>query len=390
MPLAVEFSKHFSVTGFDINPVRISELKNGIDHTNELGLTDISRLMTCKLTNDPDDLKPCNVYIVTVPTPVDEFKVPDLSHLQQASKLIGQHISQNNLVIFESTVYPGVTQGVCAPIIEECSNLKYNSDFFCGYSPERINPGDKEHSINKIVKLVSGSTPQALELVQFLYDKIVDVGVHTTQTIEIAEAAKVIENIQRDVNIALINELAKIFEALNLPTNDILTAACTKWNFLNFKPGLVGGHCIGVDPYYLTHLSNSVGQHPELILAACRINDSMSRHWALKFVKALQIKKTTDKNRILVMGATKENCPDLRNTKVFEFVDEIENYGYQVDIYDPIADLDENREHGHKFVTTLEKGVYIGVALLVAHDEFVKYGASEIVSTAKLVVLYLI
>lgn len=379
LPLAVEFSKYFNVTGFDVNPTRVSELKKGKDHTNELCATDISQLKTCKLTDDPHDLKHCNVYIVTVPTPVDEFKVPDLSHLQQASKLIGQNVSRDNLVVFESTVYPGVTQKICVPIIEQYSKLKYNKDFFCGYSPERINPGDKKHSIKKIVKLVSGSTPQALELVKFLYEKIVDAGVHKTETIEIAEAAKVIENIQRDVNIALINEFAKIFEAIKLPTNDILNAASTKWNFLSFKPGLVGGHCIGVDPYYLTHLSNSIGQHPELISAARRINDGMSRHWALKFVKALQLKNDIDTNRILVLGATfKENCPDLRNTKVFEFVEEIENYGYEVDIYDPIADLTNSSVYSHKFVTALKQGTYAGVALLVAHDEFVKYGAIQI------------
>ena len=310
LPLAVEFSKHFNVIGYDIDKKRILELKREEDRTGEIEIGKITDLKNCTFTSKLADIKDCEIFIITVPTPVDEFKVPDLKPLKLASEDIGNILSAGNLVIFESTVYPGVTQNICAKILEKKSGLVYNKDFYCGYSPERINPGDKTHTISKVIKLVSGSTPEVAELIEALYSKIVSAGVHKTSSIEVAEAAKVIENTQRDVNIALINEFSKIFNSLNLPTNEILDAAATKWNFLNFRPGLVGGHCIGVDPYYLTHVSNSVGQHPELISAARRINDNMSHHWALKFLEKLQNKDGINSKKVLVMGATfKENCP---------------------------------------------------------------------------------
>ena len=379
LPLAVELSKHFNVTGYDIDKTRISELKRAEDRTGEIETGQITDLKKCNFTSKLSEIKNCEIFIITVPTPVDEFKMPDLKPLKQASEDIGNILSAGNLVIFESTVYPGVTQNICAKIIEKKSGLVYNKEFYCGYSPERINPGDKTHTINKVIKLVSGSTPEVADLIEALYSKIVSAGVHKTSSIEVAEAAKVIENIQRDVNIALINEFSKIFDALNLPTNEVLDAAATKWNFLNFRPGLVGGHCIGVDPYYLTYVSNSVGQHPELISAARRINDNMCHHWALKFLKKLQNKDGKNSKRVLVMGATfKENCPDTRNSKTFEFANIINDFGYEIDIYDPVAHFGEEISLYKSYITDIPTDTYDGIAILVAHTQFKEMGIKKI------------
>lgn len=378
LPLAIEFSKHYQVVGFDINTQRISELHDGYDRTKELSPRNLAQLKLFEQTFEPHALKKCNIYIVTVPTPVNEHKIPELNPLIEACSLVASVLDKGDLVIFESTVYPGLTTEFCVPLIENKSGLKHNKDFTTGYSPERINPGDKEHSLDKVIKLVSGSNDRARAKVTELYKKIAISGVYTTETIAIAEAAKVIENIQRDVNIALINELTKIFDKMGLPISQILEAARTKWNFIDFRPGMVGGHCIGIDPYYLMHACNAIGQHPEIISAARRINDSMPAYWANEFVKKLSMEaliNPASTNKILLMGATfKENCPDVRNTKVFEFAKIVENYGYQVQIYDPHADLPDQHPDKFRMISELKKNYYGAVALLVPHDEFIELG----------------
>ncbi|MCI0732272.1 MAG: nucleotide sugar dehydrogenase, partial [Methylococcaceae bacterium] len=340
LPLAVEFADHFSTIGLDINAQRIRELKDGIDKSLEVDSARLARAKHLELTSNPQDLRDCNVYIVTVPTPIDKNKRPDLDPLVTASTMIGKILSRNDIVIYESTVYPGATEEVCVPILEARSGLTFNQDFFAGYSPERINPGDKEHGVATIKKVTSGSTPEIADFVDRLYATVVRAGTHKASSIKVAEAAKVIENTQRDVNIALINELAMLFNDLGLNTIEILEAAGSKWNFLPFRPGLVGGHCIGVDPYYLTHKAQEVGHHPEIILAGRRINDRMGAYVVERVVKLMTQKRIhVARANVLVMGLTfKENCPDIRNTRVVDIIDELKGYNAIVDVYDPWVD----------------------------------------------------
>ncbi|MGE4231750.1 MAG: nucleotide sugar dehydrogenase [Bacteriovoracia bacterium] len=374
LPLAIAFSKNQKVIAFDLNAKRIQELNNGFDRTNE---ADSSSLKNGNLvyTSNKDDLANVDIYIVTVPTPVDEFNVPDLNPLLTACDIIGSTLKKGNTVVFESTVYPGLTEEILAPKLEEVSSLKYNTDFFLGYSPERINPGDKEHTIEKITKVVSGSTPETLDKIASLYSRIIKAGVHKTTNIATAEAAKVIENIQRDVNVGLINELATIFEHLKLDIYDVLEASGTKWNFLKFKPGLVGGHCIGVDPYYLTHKAQQLGLNPAMILAGRRINDSMPSFFATKLVKNLIARKLNPVDaEVLVLGFTfKENCPDVRNTKVAELVNQLSAFGIKSDIVDPIADVELARlEYNVDILKTLPQNrnkKYAAAILAVSHKE---------------------
>ncbi|MDB0010612.1 nucleotide sugar dehydrogenase [Gammaproteobacteria bacterium] len=347
LPLAVEFSKKFPVLGFDLSSKRIKELNNRIDKTNELSPKELEHALShdgnLELSSSESDLYSSNFLIVTVPTPIDEFKVPDLSPIISACEMIGDHLKKDDIVIFESTVFPGATEEICMPILESRSGLKFNKDFFCGYSPERINPGDKEHTISSIVKVTSGSSPAAAEFINKVYSEIINAGTFLATSIKVAEAAKVIENIQRDVNIALANELAIIFEKMDISTKDVLQAAGTKWNFLKFKPGLVGGHCIGVDPYYMTYKANSLGLNPQLILAGRRINDGMPEFVASQIIKSIISSNINVKgSKILVLGITfKENCPDIRNTKVLNLVNELEDYGCEIDVADPQADHQE-------------------------------------------------
>ena len=337
LPLAVEFGKQLSTVGFDINISRIKELKSGYDSTNEVSTEELIKHSNLKLTSNIDDLKNCNIYIITVPTPIDDEKKPDLVPLKNSSRDVAKILKKDDIVIYESTVYPGATEEDCVPILEEMSGLKYNQDFYCGYSPERINPGDKLHRLVSIKKITSGSTPEIATVVDELYQEIITAGTHKTASIKIAEAAKVIENTQRDVNIALINELAIIFNKLNIDTESVLEAAGTKWNFLPFRPGLVGGHCIGVDPYYLTHKALDVGYHPEMILAGRKINDNMAKYIANNVINLMNSKNIQINNsNVLIMGLTfKENCPDLRNTKVIDLINEFKKNQCNVDVYDP-------------------------------------------------------
>lgn len=380
LPLAVEFSKHFDTIGFDINQHRVNELRSGHDSTLEI---EDSELQACSLaySTDLEDIKSANFYIVTVPTPIDDFKRPDLTPLKSASKTVGQVISKGDCVVFESTVYPGATEEDCIPIIEELSGLKLNVDFFAGYSPERINPGDKEHRVSSILKVTSGSTKEAGEYIDSIYAKVIKAGTYLASSIRVAEAAKVIENTQRDVNIALVNELSLIFERLGIDTEEVLLAAGTKWNFLPFRPGLVGGHCIGVDPYYLTHKAQEIGYHPEVILSGRRINDSMGPYVAERVIKLLTKNKVhvVDSN-ILVMGfAFKENCPDLRNTRVIDVVKELKTYHANVDVYDPWVSNDEAiHEYGLELIDTPIKGKYDAIILAVAHNQFKEMGTQAI------------
>jgi len=373
LPLAVEFGNKFSTIGFDLNESRIKKLKDGVDTTLEVSSSELQASKDLTFTSHPDDIKKSNVYIVAVPTPIDASKRPNLRPLEGASITVGKLLNPGDVVIYESTVYPGATEEVCVPILEEKSGLRYNKDFFCGYSPERINPGDKEHRLPSIVKVTSGSTPEIAEFVDSLYRTIITAGTYSASSIKVAEAAKVIENTQRDVNIALINELALIFEKLDINTIEVLEAAGTKWNFLPFRPGLVGGHCIGVDPYYLTHKAQEVGYHPRMILAGRRLNDNMGSYIASTVIKKM-IKKGIDaaKARILVLGLTfKENCPDLRNTKVTDIITEFEEYGVSVEVYDPWVDPGEaKREYQIDLVSHLEKKRYNGIVLAVAHQQF--------------------
>ncbi len=381
LPLAVEFGKTTSTIGFDINPGRIAALRRGEDHTLELDAAELGAAKNLGFTTEESDITGCDVYIVTVPTPINESKQPDLTPLEKASALLGRVIGKNAIVVFESTVYPGCTEEVCVPIIEQHSDLKFNQDFFAGYSPERINPGDKQHRVHNIVKITSGSTPEVAEYVDQLYRKIVVVGTHKASSIKVAEAAKVIENTQRDINIALINELALIFKRLDIDTIEVLEAAGTKWNFLPFRPGLVGGHCISVDPYYLTHKAQQVGYNPEVILAGRRINDGMGTFVAESVVKMMTQRKchVVDSN-ILIMGLTfKENCPDLRNTRVIDIINELKNYNANVHIYDPWADAAEaQHEYGIELIDSPKANSYDAIILCVGHNKFRELGADEI------------
>ena len=381
LPLAVEFGKKFDTIGFDINESRIQELKQGKDTTLEVDSKELSQATRLSYTTNINDIKDCNIYIVTVPTPIDEYKNPDLTPLIKSSETVGLLLNKSDIVIYESTVYPGATEEVCVPILERQSDLTFNQDFYCGYSPERINPGDKEHRVINIKKVTSGSTPDIATIVDDLYKEIIIAGTHKASSIKVAEAAKVIENTQRDVNIALINELSLIFNKLGIDTEAVLEAAGTKWNFLPFRPGLVGGHCIGVDPYYLTHKAIEVGYKPEIILAGRRLNDSMGKYVANQ-VATLMTKKCIhiiDAN-ILIMGLTfKENCPDLRNTRVVDLVEEFKGFNCSVDVYDPWVDKQEaHREYGITPVDGLAKGEYDAVVLAVSHDEFKKMSIEEI------------
>lgn len=374
LPLAVEFGKVLDVVGFDINKHRLDELAKGHDRTNEVSSEELKSATKLKFSANLGDLKDVTCFIVTVPTPVDEFKKPDLRPLESASETVGKVLKKNDVVIYESTVYPGCTEEVCVPVLEKCSGLKFNVDFFCGYSPERINPGDKQHRVTNIKKVTSGSTPAIADKVDELYRKIITAGTHKASSIKVAEAAKVIENSQRDLNIAFVNELALIFDKIGIDTHEVLEAAGTKWNFLNFKPGLVGGHCIGVDPYYLTYKAEGVGYRPEVILSGRRINDNMPRYVASTVIKLMaQHELPINKANILVLGITfKENCPDIRNSKVVDVITELQSYGTNVDVYDPFAEVDEvKEEYDLTLIRKLEKK-YDAIILAVNHNEFKK------------------
>lgn len=377
LPLAVEFGKKREVLGFDINERRISQLNAGHDSTLEVEDDELSLAKRLRFSSQPADLATANVYIVTVPTPIDEHKQPDLTPLRKASETIGRVLKKGDIVIYESTVYPGATEEECIPVLERVSGLRYQVDFHAGYSPERINPGDKTHRVSTIKKVTSGSSPEVADLVDALYGEIIVAGTHKAPSIRVAEAAKVIENTQRDVNIALINELALIFNRLGIDTQAVLEAAGTKWNFLPFRPGLVGGHCIGVDPYYLTHKAQAIGYHPEVILAGRRLNDSMGGYVASQLVKTM-VKRgmVVQGARVLIMGLTfKENCPDIRNTRVVDIHQELEGYGVQVDTYDPWADAEEvQREYGLPLVAQPQMGAYDAIVLAVAHEQFREMG----------------
>ncbi|WP_300617471.1 nucleotide sugar dehydrogenase [Dokdonella sp.] len=381
LPLAVGFGRRLPTLGFDINASRIAELGEGRDHTLEVSPEELRGAAQLRFSADAADLAACNVFIVTVPTPIDDAKRPDLRPLESASRTVGKAIRQGSVVVFESTVYPGATEEVCVPIIERESGLKYNVDFYAGYSPERINPGDRQHRLESILKVTSGSTPEAADFVDALYRRVVDAGTHKASSIRVAEAAKVIENTQRDLNIALINELALIFHRLGIDTSEVLAAAGTKWNFLPFKPGLVGGHCIGVDPYYLTHKAQQIGYHPEVILSGRRINDGMGQHVAHRVVKLMTHRRIHAAGaRILVLGlAFKENCPDLRNTRVVDVIAELASYHAEVEVHDPWVSTDEARhEYGLDLIARPRAGDYDAVILAVAHRQFVELGADGI------------
>jgi len=386
LPLAVEFGKKRSVLGFDINQKRIKDLQGGVDHTLEVSSEELAEAGKLAYSADPAELAKCNVYIVTVPTPIDDYKQPDLTPLIKASETIGKVLKKGDIVIYESTVYPGATEEDCVPVLEKFSGLKFNEDFFAGYSPERINPGDKNHRVSTIKKVTSGSTPEIADLVNDLYGEIITAGTHKAASIRVAEAAKVIENTQRDVNIALINELALIFNKMGIDTEAVLEAAGTKWNFLPFRPGLVGGHCIGVDPYYLTHKAQAIGYHPEIILAGRRLNDSMGSYVVSQLVKAMTKRQIQVQGaKVLVMGLTfKENCPDLRNTRIVDILKELGEYSMDVDVYDPWVDPAEaDHEYGITPVKMPEKGAYDAIILAVSHHQFVSMGAEGIRALGK-------
>jgi UDP-N-acetyl-D-glucosamine/UDP-N-acetyl-D-galactosamine dehydrogenase len=381
LPLASEFGKKYRTFGFDINEKRVLDLKNGDDETLEVSKDELSKSKNLTFHSEVSEIANADIFIVTVPTPINRHKQPDLSPLISASNLIGGIIKKGDIVIYESTVFPGATEDECIPVIELTSGLKFNVDFFAGYSPERINPGDKEHRISSIMKVTSGSTFETAEFVDRLYKSIIDAGTFKASSIKVAEAAKVIENTQRDLNIALVNELAVIFNKLSIDTEEVLEAAGTKWNFLPFRPGLVGGHCIGVDPYYLTHKSESIGYKPEVILAGRRINDGMGVYIANELIKAM-IKKRIhvyDSN-VLIMGLTfKENCPDIRNTKVVDVIDELKNYGINIDIYDPVAEPEQVKDqYGYELLHHLDNDKYDAVVIAVAHEEFIEMGTKKI------------
>ncbi len=381
LPLAVEFGRHFDTVGVDIDAQRIAQLRDGHDVTREVAPQELAAVERLSYTDNLDDAAHCDVYIITVPTPIDDHNQPDLSPLKGASESVGPLLNRGNIVIYESTVFPGATEEICVPLLEEFSGLRFNQDFFVGYSPERINPGDKVHRLTTITKVTAGSTDESARLIDNLYDQIIDAGTHLASSIQVAEAAKVIENTQRDVNIALINELALIFNRLGIDTKEVLEAAGTKWNFLNFRPGLVGGHCIGVDPYYLTHKAEAIGYHPEMILAGRRINDHMGEYVAREITKLMTQRRfhVVDSD-ILVMGlAFKANCPDLRNTKVIDLIRELQTYHANVHIYDPLVDPDRARhEYGVDLIDEPTPEHYNAIVLAVAHDEFKQMGPAEI------------
>lgn len=381
LPLAVEFGKHRAVVGFDINNRRIEALQAGHDATLEVSDVELKQAEMLTYTAKLEDLEDCNVFIVTVPTPIDEHKRPDLTPLIKASESIGKILKKGNIVIYESTVYPGATEEDCVPVLEKFSGLQFNVEFFAGYSPERINPGDKEHRVTTIKKVTSGSTPEVAGLVDDLYNQIITAGTHKATSIKVAEAAKVIENTQRDLNIALINELAIIFNKMGIDTEAVLQAAGTKWNFLPFRPGLVGGHCIGVDPYYLTHKAQSIGYHPEIILAGRRLNDGMGAYVVSQLVKAMLKRRIhVDGARVLVLGlAFKENCPDLRNTRVVDIIGELAEYNIAVDVYDPwVSGTEAQHEYGITPISEPAINAYDGIVLAVAHNEFRDLGVENI------------
>ncbi|HEY0668785.1 MAG TPA: nucleotide sugar dehydrogenase [Sphingobacteriaceae bacterium] len=371
LPLAVEFGKKFEVIGFDVNNVRIDELKNGIDRTNESNSYEINASINLNFSSSVQCLEECNFFIITVPTPIDKFKAPDLKPLLLASEMIGAVLKSGDIVIYESTVYPGCTEEDCVPVLEQASGLTFNKDFFCGYSPERINPGDKVNTLTKIKKVTSGSTPEVADIVDNLYRSIITAGTHKAPSIKVAEASKAIENAQRDVNISFVNELALIFDRVGIDTSDVIEAAGTKWNFLKYKPGLVGGHCIGVDPYYLAHKAESLGYHPQVILSGRRVNDNMGMFVANKVIK-LMIKNGHRINsaKALILGITfKENCPDIRNSRVIDIHRELKQFGLDVDVYDPCANNEEVfKEYGVELARTLK--CYEAIILAVAHDQF--------------------
>ncbi len=386
LPLAVEFGKHYDTTGFDVRAERIAELKRGRDRTLEVEPRELKAAKRLRFTAELQDLKRCRVYIVTVPTPIDQHKRPDLTPLERASESVGKVLKRGDIVIYESTVYPGCTEEICVPILERFSGLKFNQDFHAGYSPERINPGDKQHRLPTIRKVTSGSTPDAARFVDKLYGSIVTAGTHAASSIRVAEAAKVIENTQRDVNIALINELAMIFNRLGIDTEVVLVAAGSKWNFLPFRPGLVGGHCIGVDPYYLTHKAQQIGYHPEMILAGRRINDNMALYVAGEVVRLMTAKRIHVKSsRVLVLGlAFKENCPDLRNSKVADVISELQKYGAAVEVWDPWVSAKEARhEYGIKLVAKPARNRYDTIVVAVAHRQFKAMKLAELRRLAK-------
>ncbi|WP_266169475.1 nucleotide sugar dehydrogenase [Dyella subtropica] len=381
LPLAVEFGKHFDTVGFDIHAGRVAELQGGGDHTLETSAEQLRAATRLSYTHQIEGLRDCNTYIVTVPTPIDEAQRPDLKPLQAACRMLAGLLKRGDVVVFESTVYPGTTEEVCVPLLEQGSGLAFNADFFCGYSPERINPGDHARRVTDITKLTSGSTPEVAERVDALYRTIIRAGTHKTSSIRVAESAKVIENVQRDVNIALVNELALIFHRLGIDTEEVLAAAGTKWNFLPFRPGLVGGHCISVDPYYLTHKAEVTGYHPELILTARRINSRMGSYVADRLIRLMSERRLHIVDaRVLVLGfAFKENCPDLRNTRVVDIVRELESSHAQVDVYDPWIDADEARsEYRVQPVESIPDGAYDAIILAVAHRQFREWGAERI------------
>lgn len=386
LPLAVEFGKTRQVVGFDINEKRIAELRDGHDFTLEVSDEELKDASGLKFSSDIKTIENSNVYIVTVPTPIDENNAPDLTPLRKSSAMLATVIKKGDIVIYESTVYPGATEEVCIPIIEKGSGLQFNTDFFAGYSPERINPGDKVNTLTKIKKITSGSTPEIARFVDELYGSIITAGTHSASSIKVAEAAKVIENTQRDLNIAIINEFAKIFNILGIDTQEVLDAAGTKWNFLPFKPGLVGGHCISVDPYYLTYKAKEVGYQPEVILAGRRINDGMGQYTATQLVKAVSRKKIhIDEARVLVLGFTfKGDCPDVRNTKIIDMVKELESFNMNVDVFDPWAEAEEvQHEYGLKLEPEIHEGVYDAIVLAVDHSDFKEWGAEKIRSYGK-------
>ncbi len=397
LPLAIEFGKKFNVIGFDIDKSRIKELSQGEDRTNEADLLDLSTVMSLgensndiglTFSSDLSELKKCNFYIITVPTPIDKFKSPDLRPLFNASTMIGSILKPNDIVVYESTVYPGCTEDDCVPILEKCSGLVFNKDFYCGYSPERINPGDKINTLKKIKKVTSGSTLEVAEIVDQIYSAIIEAGTHKAPSIKVAEASKAIENAQRDLNISFVNELALIFDRIGIDTNDVIEAAATKWNFLKFKPGLVGGHCIGVDPYYLTHKAESLGYHPQVILSGRRVNDNMGMFIANKVVKLLISKNQKIKNcNVLILGITfKENCPDIRNSKVIDIFNELVQYDMNVDVFDPLADKTSvTKEYGITLIQNIEKK-YDAIILAVSHQLFSKISLEDLKSSSRAIV----
>ncbi|RXG28681.1 nucleotide sugar dehydrogenase [Leeuwenhoekiella palythoae] len=396
LPLARLFATKYVTIGFDINTERITQLKRGFDKTDELEKELLDEVLLAELVDQPglyctaevDDLTSCTTYIITVPTPIDENNNPDLTPLIKASKLVGSYLKDGDTVIYESTVYPGVTEEICVPILEETSRLTFNSHFFVGYSPERINPGDKTHTVDKIRKVTSGSTPEVAEKIDALYASVISAGTFKASSIKVAEAAKVIENSQRDINIAFVNELAKIFNLLNIDTQAVLEAAGTKWNFLPFKPGLVGGHCIGVDPYYLAQKAKQVGYHPEIILAGRKLNDSMGPYVASQVVKLMAQKDIKLKNsRILVLGITfKENCPDVRNTRVIDIITDLQEYGAKVSVYDPQADAHlVKEEYGIELLPSIENQKFEAIVLAVAHRDFEKLDLEKLKNDAAVV-----